>query len=256
MKKEYKELLELYKLAQGKKVLLVEDDQNIASQIQEILEEVLMDVTSAYNGEDGYNKYKAKLDESEKGHFYDLIITDVKMPKMNGIELIQKIYALNSEQKIIVISAYSDLDDLVELINMGVFRFISKPVEYKYFIKTLHDVCQMITIKKTIEKKQETTNKVMLKEKMLWDREKSLLFKDEVNIVKLSKNEIALMKLLLSDTQRVFTSLEIIEYVWKTKQTKDVNRGNVKFLINRIRKKIAKDSIENLYDIGYRFVLP
>jgi len=84
-------------------------------------------VIVADNGNDALNLYREYYDKNQK--YIDIVLTDIEMPKMDGIELSEKIMQINKEQDIIVISAYTDTKHLIKLINIGVAQFITKPIE-------------------------------------------------------------------------------------------------------------------------------
>lgn len=135
------------------KVLYVEDDENLRRNTREFLGFIFKHLEIATNGEEG-------LESFEKNR-QDLIITDIKMPIMDGIEMVEKIKEINPHQKIIVTSAYGDETTLLKLIDMGVSRFISKPFFADKFASILHETCRIISdiqIEDLYQKKIEETN--------------------------------------------------------------------------------------------------
>ncbi len=118
-------------------VLFVEDDIFFREETSITLGYLFKTVDVAANGENGLKMYNSYFQKHLK--YYDIIITDVNMPKMDGIELVQSVYKVNSLQSIIVISAYSETDTLIKLINMGVEQFLSKPLDYYETIKVLQE---------------------------------------------------------------------------------------------------------------------
>jgi len=100
----------VYQYCHNLNVLYVEDDSDTLREITEILEMFFSSVTSAKNGEEALTLY---LSNREK---YDLIITDINMPVMDGIELIRQVHEIDANQPFIVVSAY---DESQKLIKMG-----------------------------------------------------------------------------------------------------------------------------------------
>lgn len=137
-------LKEIVKETKELSVLYVEDDKYILKETCEILENFFLSVETAVDGEDGLSKYVSKE--------YDLIITDIKMPKKNGIEMIREIKKLNFSQSIIVTSAHQDTDSLIELIGMGVSNFILKPISSDSFFNAIQQESKRINSKKIEEK--------------------------------------------------------------------------------------------------------
>lgn len=118
------------------RILFVEDDLDIQQHIKSFLLHFFSRVDTAENGEDAlelYNKYP-----------YDLVITDLTMPIMGGLELSSTIRSTNVEQKIIVVSGHSESEKLIELINIGVDGFILKPIDMESILQILIKTCQAI----------------------------------------------------------------------------------------------------------------
>lgn len=123
-------------------VLYVEDNETVRLQTLMLLQTLFETIDSAENGQEGLKKYSDYFEEN--GFHYDLVITDIRMPVMNGIEMSGEILALNEDQKIVVISAYNEVEYLFELINLGVTHFLSKPIEIDQFTKMIAKTCQEI----------------------------------------------------------------------------------------------------------------
>lgn len=121
-------------------LLYVEDDELIQAQTKDFLGRFFPNITLASNGEEGLNTYKSAS--------FDLIITDINMPRMNGIEMIEAIKEQNAEQEVIVTSAYNDSENLQKLINLGVNNFVLKPFNNKMFLQVLYRVIDHIVLYK------------------------------------------------------------------------------------------------------------
>ncbi|WP_024953620.1 response regulator [Sulfurospirillum arcachonense] len=138
-----------YEYSKELSVLYVEDDIELNEETFDIFSDLFKVSQSTLNGQEGleeYNKF-----HNETGKYYDIVITDIQMPKLNGIELIKKIQELNKDQEIIVISAYSDADKLMSLIEHGISDFLLKPISYKKLIEVIYKVCIIIDNKKAQE---------------------------------------------------------------------------------------------------------
>jgi len=123
-------LASLMRLADGASVLYVEDEPSIRAEITETLETLFPTVVTAENGTQA-------LELFQKGDFA-LVITDINMPEMTGIEFIRALQKTRPQQSILVTSAYSDSANLIPLINLGVGSFILKPVDWKLFLALIH----------------------------------------------------------------------------------------------------------------------
>lgn len=135
------------------KVLYVEDDVDVNAQTRLFLDDFFSSVDVAFDGEEGFKLYQAF--EKKHGCYHDLLITDIKMPKCDGITMSKEILKVNPDQKIVVISAYNDANYLHELINTGISYFINKPIEPLLFTNTLYRVAQTINDRKIVEQYYE-----------------------------------------------------------------------------------------------------
>lgn len=100
-------------------LLYVEDDKTLSAATHKTLNSFFKSITLAYDGKEGLSKYKEQD--------YDIVITDIMMPFMDGKEMSRHIHALNPDQAIIVMSAHDDARYLMELIEIGIYKFIQKP---------------------------------------------------------------------------------------------------------------------------------
>ncbi|MBV6341889.1 hybrid sensor histidine kinase/response regulator [Candidatus Magnetobacterium casense] len=126
----------LRELAKSLRVLYVEDEDNIRFEYGKFYMEFFKKVDTACNGMEALELYKKDR--------YDIVITDIKMPMCDGIRLAGEIKAINRKQPILVTSAYSDADYLLELINIGVDKFITKPINNAQLLDVLLNVCTAI----------------------------------------------------------------------------------------------------------------
>ena len=123
---------ELKHLCENFSLLYVEDDENIANLFIHYFENLFHTVYYAKNGQVGLELYQSKSP--------DIIITDIQMPVLDGLSMAKQIKELNSEQFILVVSAYSDVDKLVNSIQMGIDGYILKPIDYDLLNQTLLNI--------------------------------------------------------------------------------------------------------------------
>jgi DNA-binding response OmpR family regulator len=243
--------ISLEKYAKEISILLVEDEKEISEKMKNLLNEVFSKVNVAFDGKEALAEYcnYYKLNNE----YPDLIFTDIQMPNMNGIELIKNIYKVNPKQNIIVLSAYNESEYLMELVNLGIYRFILKPVDYDNFFEVVFKISKEIFLEKnkTIEEKEIF---IKLNNNLLWNKElKQLYFNDE--LFKLTKKEFRLLDLLLKIPEKIFVNEEIITYVWEEEFNKSPDISNLKNLISRLRSKITTLKIENIYGFGYKIAI-
>lgn len=231
----------LRELSQEYTLLYIEDDKDLRNSTVEIFEGLFKYTAWAEDGVSGLDTYTQYFDKH--GKYFDLIVTDIQMPNMNGIELIKEIALVNKKQNIVVVSAYDDKKYLLDLLNLGVSGFIQKPLNAHQITETLFKVCNELSHEK------ELGRFIALKDGFIWDTEhKSLL--DNTNEVNLTDNERKLFELLSSTINKKFTSLEIFEYIYADSE-KEFSIDIIKSMFKRLRKKIPHDLILNTPQVGY-----
>lgn len=137
---------ELHAYSKDLDVLYVEDDRTLHVETLEIFEDYFKKVDSAYDGKEGLEKYDKYFNKT--GNYYDIVISDINMPKLNGIEMAKAIKNINPHQEIIVVSAYNDSDKLMKLIDLGINYFLLKPISFEKTLDTLYKVSQSVANKK------------------------------------------------------------------------------------------------------------
>jgi len=144
------------------KILFVEDDIDTQENIKILLEDEVGALYQAYNGKEALEIYHEKKP--------DIIITDIKMPLLDGLEMAKKIREIDTIQPIIVVSAFDDKDLLLEAINIGIDQFVTKPIDLDTLMKKITKLEKKIYEKKTINKLLE------YKDKKLYD----MVYKDHL----------------------------------------------------------------------------
>lgn len=138
----------LLEYTQSLNILYVEDNIEIAHNGKDILSHYFNSVDIAYDGEDGSQKYLNSLKQHHTS--YDIVITDINMPKLNGVELSRLILRTRPEQAIVIMSGQEDSAYLMECINMGVSGFLSKPLDFKQLHMLLSRISQAIADRKFV----------------------------------------------------------------------------------------------------------
>jgi len=134
-------------------ILYVEDSEEVRKNTAETLGEYFLSVDVAVDGQDGIEKYKKYY--AEHTSYYDLVISDIEMPGLNGIELSDVILEMNNDQMIIIISAHCEPTYLFELINLGISSFLSKPIKIKQLNRILYRTSRMISARKSELERRE-----------------------------------------------------------------------------------------------------
>ncbi|MGD9625650.1 MAG: response regulator transcription factor [Arcobacter sp.] len=214
------------------KILYVEDDEIARENGVEYLQnffETIYEASDAIVALQLYEKYKP-----------DIIITDIQMPKLNGLEFVKKIRQKDKKTQIIIITAFCDKDYLLKAIELQLVKYLIKPVKEKEFEEALFLCVNSL--------QEDNSNIVKLENEIYFDTfNKNLVIKDE--IVKLRAKEILFLELLIKNKNRYVTYEEIENYVWsESVMTKDA----LKTLVKNLKTKIPKDLILNLTNSGYK----
>jgi len=131
-------------------VLYVEDDVDLLEETTGFLEDLFYRVDTAKNGLIAFNKYNEYKERESK--FYDIIITDINMPVMDGMDLIRDIHNVNKIQPVIVVSAYSEATKLIQMIQSGVSNFLLKPINPEELMTMLYKMSKNITNERDVKK--------------------------------------------------------------------------------------------------------
>jgi len=118
------------------RVLYVEDEEETKNLVISVLRRYFNYVIDANNGEEAFARYQKEP--------FDIVMSDISMPVMNGVELSLKIKELNPQQRIIILSAHNESDYLFDLINIGIDSFVTKPIDMTQLLEILCKVCKRI----------------------------------------------------------------------------------------------------------------
>ena len=214
------------------KILYVEDDEiareNGVEYLQNFFEQIY-EASDAIKALQLYEKYQP-----------DIIITDIQMPKLNGLEFVKKIRQKDKKTQIIIITAFCDRDYLLKAIELQLVKYLVKPVKEKEFEEAL-----LLCVNSLQE---DNSNIIKLDDNSYFDTfNKNLVIKNE--IIKLRTKEILFLELLIKNKNRYVSYEEIENYVWSDSvMTKDA----LKTLVKNLKTKIPKDLIMNLTNSGYK----
>lgn len=178
---------DLHRHTKGLHVLYIENSQPVRHVTLKILEKYFDSTDTASDGEEGLNLFKKFHADNDRN--YDIVITCIKMPNMNGIELSKSLFDFDPNQKIIIISSSNEISGLIELINLGVKKFITKPIEPEQLHNIISDVAHRIYIRKLKEEEYAETASY---NELLKAREKNYLNKLEINLKTLEEFHDAL----------------------------------------------------------------
>lgn len=221
-------------------LLYVEDDMEALDDVVYLLRRYFSDIYTATNGQEALEVYEEKRP--------DIVLLDINIPKINGLQVASKIKEINENTPILFLTAHSETDKLLKAIDLRAVSYIIKP----FNIEELNEsILKTINI---INKRDSDNSKISLSNNYLWDNVTKELYYEEKKI-DLTKNEILLIELLLKNKFRFLTAQEISETIFAHK---DIEANSIVQLISRFKNKVLKKTgiklffIENIYSQGYR----
>jgi len=221
---------DLLDIFSNKKVLCADDKTGALKNIVEILEVFFENVTGVSDGE--------KALEEAQNNLYDVLIFDISMPKMDGLEALKIIREQNKTIPVVIISAHTDQEYLWRAVDLKITKYLVKPVEKIALIKALNIVALELVNYKVI---------VNLTNKITYDFCTKVI-KEDTKIIKLSKSESRLLEYFLRRENEIITYDCILDYMWEfEKPTKEA----IKSIVKELRKKTDDKLIKNLYGVGY-----
>ncbi|MCM3634323.1 response regulator transcription factor [Paenibacillus camelliae] len=231
-----------------KLILLVEDDREINQLVKSQLEQEAFKVVTAYNGEDALHLLQQ--------HEIDLVLLDLMLPKLNGLEVLKQIRSTKHIPVLIISAKDSELDKALGL-GFGADDYISKPFSLIELVARVHAAIRRAT-------QYAVPAEPMQRESVAVD---SLQYKDltldmatftaqvEARTVQLTSKEFQILKLFMTNPRRVFTKEQIFHFIWEEDYYGSENVINVH--IRRLREKIEQDPsnpqyIRTIWGIGYK----
>ena len=224
------------------KILVVEDEQKVASFLKNGLEEQGYSVDLAY---DGYTGEKLAINNE-----YNLILLDVIIPLLNGIELCKKIKAAKPDMPVLMLTALGTTDDKVVGFDSGADDYLVKPFEFKELIARI----KALTKRSQLRLRPELLPNVLSVGDLKLDLDKKVAIRQDKTI-SLTAKEFALLEFLVRNKGRVVSKVDIAEHVWDI--TFDTGTNVVEVYVNLLRKKIDRDFDAKLIQtrIGLGYVL-
>ena len=219
------------------KVLVVDDDPDIVEILKYNLKNSGYSVKSAVNGVEAIKKAKKFIP--------DIILMDVMMPEMSGIEACEEIKNIDqlSQAIIIFLSARSEDYTQISAYDAGADDYISKPVKPKILLKKISNIAKKINSEKNAPKTIDLGS-------IKINKEEYVVIKDKKEIL-LPRKEFELLFLLATKPEKVFTREEIMNKVWGTQVV--VGDRTIDVHVRKLREKIGEKHIKTLKGVGYKF---
>lgn len=212
-------------------LLYVEDEDKIRNLLKSAIEDKFKAVITAGNGDEGFKKYKK--------YQPDIVVSDILMPICNGLEMSENIRAISKDVPIILFSAFSEKEKLLSAIDIGIDKYLIKPVDIDELLSTIENI---------VSKKLSVDNIIKLNDIYSFNKTKHILYKNETP-VKLTKKELSFISLLVDNLGSFVSHDDLKKNVWNNSK---VNDAAVRTFIKRIRTKTDKEFIENISGLGYK----
>jgi len=180
-----------------------------------------------------------------KNSMPDIVLTDITMPNMNGLELVREIRKISQHTKIIILTAHSEQDKLMQALDLHVVNYLVKPINRKKLSNAIQVAIDTIPI---IENNDDTY--IYFNKNAKFNRVKNeYIFDNEV--IKLNKSENILLQLLCEYKNKEIDSFDIFTSVWNDFD-KEYSADSVRTLVKKLRKKLPDGILENIYGGFYR----
>lgn len=219
-------------------ILYIEDDKDIRANYVNYLNRHFDKVFEAADGEEGYYKYIKNRP--------DIMIVDINLPKLNGLDLVRKIRESDHSIKVIMLTAHSETKYLLEATELKLTKYLVKPVSRSELKDALSLVIDELSNFETKSKKR-----IVLKDGFSWDIQRVELLKNNSSSV-LTNKERSILALLFSSVNTTYTYDEIIIDVWYEDDYDRDKLDALKTIIKNLRKKLPKDTIKNVFGTGYK----
>ncbi len=221
------------KILKNLNILYVEDEDNIIDKYAYFLEELCRKVYIARDGEEAF-----RIFEENNIH---LVILDLLIPKLNGISLAKKIRQMDDNVSLIALTAHSDREILLDIVDLNFSSYLIKPVGRSDLMNALLKV----------SKKVDKGRNIPLPCDCSWDNKSKTLFCKDKTIT-LTKRESKLFELLVDKAGAPCSDDEIFFHVWGDEFNKVITNSSIRTLVKNLRKKIPYNLIKNQYGVGYK----
>ncbi len=222
------------KFLKSLKILLVEDEEKLSSLLKSAIGDNFHSFLLAKDGNEGLQIYKKVLP--------DIVITDIMMPNKTGLEMAKEIKVINPNSKIIILSAFSDVEKLLSAIDIGVVKYFIKPFDPDEVLEYI------LSLEAVIENKL-----INLQDGFVFNKTTKSLYKNN-RYIALSKKEVLFLEALLKNYENEKTVLEY-EDIKKMIWNEMVSDERLRTFIRRLREKTSKKLLINVKGRGYQIAL-
>lgn len=217
-------------------IMYIEDDDSIRNNIKNTLDLIFKKVITFANAEDAWLQYK-----QEKP---DIILSDINLPCMNGIEFSKLVRNEDYDVPIILLSAYTNKEILLEATKLRLVNYIVKPVSFDELYASFESAIKDIL--------RHNNNLLVFSNDTRYDCDMKILYLNDQEI-NITSSEHRLLEVFIKNKGRTISSDEIKNELWEDPY--DATNSALKSVLSKLRSKIGKNSIKNISGIGYYLVV-
>ena len=216
-------------------LLYVEDEAYVREAAVMFLEEYFSEIYEAGDGKEALEIYHDKKP--------DIIITDIKMPEMDGLELCEAIRKEDKKTPLIIMTAFTDTDYLLKATELNLVKYLLKPIEELSFVKAIERCFALLD--------SDESNIIKLVDGFVFDTLNQVLSKEK-EMVKLTAFQIALLEILIKNRGNMVSYRQLENSIW---YDSSMSQDALRCLVRDTRKKTSKALIENISKMGYKVCL-
>lgn len=223
------------KILKNLNILYIEDEENIRLNVKKVL---LLLCENVFDVKD--------TDEAKKvfnTNRIDIILSDINLPNSNGIEFIKELRLNDKTIPVILLSAYTDKEYLLEATKLKLVDYLTKPIDFKTLNNALQNCVEDILQNSRYILSFQNNIEYNVLQRKLFDKQNN-------EEILLTSKELQLLDFLIKNQNRVVSSEELKLNLWE--DSFEATDSALKNLLNKLRKKIGKDSISNISGVGYR----
>ncbi len=228
------------------KVLLVEDEELARKTLAFYLNTIFDEVITACDGSEALEIIKGSFFKKEN---FDLIISDLNMPNLNGMQMIDEILKFLPNQRFIIVSAHKNEEDLLKLINLRVSGYFVKPLNIDNMMEMLQKAKEEVLLDKEI-KINEPQKLLKLNNSYTYDLQTNKLYNNKI-IVKLSKKEFEVLEILIKNIGTLISIDRFKQEIWNDI---DINDSSFRTVMKRLKDKIKDDDFI-ISQKGYGYII-
>lgn len=227
--------LKLTNILKNLTILYVEDEENIRANIKKVLLllcENVFDVSSAEEAKIIFETQRI-----------DIIISDINLPNSDGIKFVQELRKIDKTIPVILLSAFTDTKYLLEATKLKLVDYLTKPIDFKTLNNALHSCVKEIL--------DNSRYSIYFQNNIQYNvLHKKLIDLNTNEEIMLTSKEVDLIDFLIKNNNRVVSTDELKSNLWE--DCFEATDSALKNLLNKVRKKIGKESISNISGVGYR----